>query len=145
MEKKYKGYTFKLNTLNSNYRPYEAKCLETGLTKRSDISHDDAIGLIMGHIEYNKAMFHKQSKDKDFVKKLFFNELINKKLSQINDIVNERITGKISGKIIALRRELYDMEQVYLTEYFKVTAKCEKGRAIGITNILVEKVSKNNL
>jgi len=109
--------------------------MENGITKESAISYEDAIGLIRGIIDFNTYQLSQKSSDIDYVRKLFEDNLIGEKLSKLDDIVKEEIAGKIKGTIYSIPRQKMAIEQRYKTDNFVVTAKCEKGRAIGVTSI----------
>lgn len=135
---KYQGYTFeKIN--DKGNRPYKVKCYETGEEKSSSISFADAMNLIVSSVEYGKSVLHINSLDKSYVKGVFNDALLNKKLSEINDIVRDEIAGqKIEGAIICYVRDKFDKTQVYTTEKFRITATCERERVRVITNITIE-------
>jgi len=135
---KYQGYTFEKINVKGN-RPYKVKCYETGEEKSSSISFEDAMNLIISSIEYSKGVLHIKSLDKNYVEGVFKDALLNKKLSEINDIVKEEVAGKkIEGEIIFYVRYKFDKTQVYTTEKFRITASCERERMRVITNITVE-------
>lgn len=135
---KYEGYTFeKIN--DKGNRPYKVKCYETGEEKSSSISFGDAINLLLSPIEYGKSVLHIKSLDKSYVEEVFIDALLNKKLSEINDIVREEIAGKkVEGEIIYYISDESSKSQVYTTEKFRIIASCEHGRIRIITNITVE-------
>ncbi len=134
----YEGYTFeKIN--DKSDRPYKVKCYETGEEKSSSISFEDAMNLIISSIEFRKSVLHKNSLDKSYIEDIFKKALLNKKLSEINSIVEYEIAGKkIEGTIIYYERNKFDESQVYETEKYKIIASCEHRRVRGITNITVE-------
>lgn len=135
---KYQGYTFeKINAKGD--RPYKVRCYETGEEKNSSISFEDAMNLIISPIEYSKSVLHIKSSEKSYVEGVFKDVLLNKKLSEINDIVKDEVAGKkIEGEIIFCDRDKFDKTQVYTTEIFKITAICERKRVRIITNITIE-------
>lgn len=135
---KYEGYTFeKIN--DKGNRPYKVKCYETKEEKSSSISFEDAINLIISTIEHSKSVLHNNSLDKSYVEGVFNDSLLNKKLSEINDIVRDEIAGKkIEGEINCYVRDNFDTTQVYSTKKFRITATCEHKRIRVITNITVE-------
>lgn len=140
---KYEGYTFK-KIIDKGNKPYKVKCFETGEEKSSSISFEDAMNLIISPIEYGKSVLYIKSLDISYVEGVFKEALLNKKLSEINDIVRDEIAGKkIEGEIICYVRDEFDKSQVYTTEKYRIIATCERERARVITNITVEE--RNNL
>lgn len=133
------GYTFEKIESKIAEKPYRVRCVETGDEKDSSISYEQAIYLILTPINYYKEKLVEDSKDREYVKNVFEKFLINNKLSELNKIVENEIAGTcITGRIIAIERQLDDLNQVYFTENYKITAICEYGRLRGITSILVE-------
>lgn len=135
---KYEGYTFeKIN--DKGYRPYKVKCYETGEEKSSSISFEDAMNLIISSIEYGKSVLHIKSLDKSYVEGVFKETLLDKKLSEINDIVRDEIAGKkIEGEIICYIRDEFNKSQVYTTEKYRIIVSYERERIRVITKITVE-------
>lgn len=135
---KYKGFTFEKINAKGN-RPYKVKCYETGEEKSSSISFEDAMNLIISSIEHGKSVLHIKSLDKSYVESVFKAALLNKKLSEINDIIKDEIVGKkIEGDIICYIRDEFNKSQVYTTEKYRIIASCERERVRGITSIIVE-------
>jgi len=135
---KYAGYTFeKIN--DKGNRPFKVKCYETGEEKSSSISFEDAMNLIISPIEHGKSVLHIKSLDKGYVESIFKEALLNRKLSEINDIVRDEIADKrIEGEIICYIRDEFNKSQVYTTEKYKIIASCERERIRFITNVTVE-------
>lgn len=135
---RYKGFTFK-TILHDGHRPYKVKCLETGEEKSSAISFEDAMELIVAINHFSKEVLRKNSGDENYVEQIFKDALFGQKLSQINDIVSNKISGeKIEGIIEYKTRDKFDKEQIYFTEKFRVTALCGKGNSRVIVDVIVE-------
>jgi hypothetical protein len=126
----------------NRHREYKVTCLENGITKESGISFDDAIGLIKGIIDCNTYQLSQKSSDIEYVRSLFEDKLIGEKLSKLDDIIKEEIAGKIKGTIYSIPRQKMAIEQIYKTDNFVITAKCEKGKARGVTSIDISEKSK---
>lgn len=135
MNKYIGGYTFKCEMSKNKHREYKVTCMENGIKKESAISFDDAIGLIRGIMDFNAQIPEQNSSDKEYVRKLFENNLIGEKLSKLDNIVRDEIAGKINGIIYSIDRQNMAIEQIYKTDNFIITAKCEKGRIRGVTTI----------
>lgn len=97
------------------------------------------MNLIVSSIEYSKSVLHIKSLDKSYVECVFKDALLNKKLSEINDIVKDGVVGKkIEGEINFYIRDKFDKTQVYTTDKYRITAICESERVRVITNITIE-------
>ncbi|MBN3346145.1 hypothetical protein EXM98_02935 [Clostridium botulinum] len=133
------GYTFKKIESKIAEKPYRVRCIETGEEKDSSISYEQAICLILTPINSHREKLVEDSKDEQYVKNVFEKCLINNKLSELNEIVENQIAGtRIAGQIIAIQRQMCDLKQIYFTEHYKITAVCEYGRLKGVTSILIE-------
>lgn len=139
---KHEGYTFEeIAGIDGN--PFGVKCYETGQVKYSAISYEDAVNLILSLIHFYEDTFKLDSEDEEYVKKVFKNLLIGKKLSEINDIVRDEIAGKkIHGKITCIERNKFDINQVYYTDEFKIIASCKRKNLRTVNNIAIQKRNK---
>ncbi|NFL38722.1 hypothetical protein [Clostridium botulinum] len=132
----------KIDNVNPR-RPYRIRCISAKFSNEepqdSEISYDDAIDLLIQNIKFHEAMTADKDSDIKYIEGVFIEALRGKKLSECNEIVENYIAGqRIKEQIIANPRGEFDMEQVYITEHFKITVICEFSRMRGITKIKVD-------
>ena len=130
------GFSFKKIKSIDKERLYRVRCLENGEEKDSSINYDDAISLILGNISFAESRLIQKSKEKSYVKEIFEQNLKGYKLSEADDIVEDKILNKcIYGNI---QREKFDNKSVYKTDSFKIIVIREHGKYI--TSIQVEEI-----
>lgn len=136
------GFTFVCINSSQPERPYRVRCLETGDTKDSALSYEDAAGLIVGPLMYAAKKLEIDSKDPIYVKKVFEQHLLGRKKSQCNAIVEEEIVGRqlIRGDIYCkAEKERFEKFIEYETEEFIVHVCFEHGLFRGSTCISIQK------
>lgn len=134
------GFTFLQIKSRNPERPYKVRCLETGETKDSALSYEDAAGLITGPLMYAKRKLELDSQTSSYVKDVFERHLLGRKKSECGSIVEEEIVGRtlIKGLIIQKKeKEKYEKFIEYETEHFLVRVCFEHGLFCGATAILV--------
>lgn len=134
------GFTFLCINSHNPERPYKVRCLETGETKESALSYEDAAGLISGPLMYAKRKLEIDSQTPSYVKEVFERHLLGRKKSECSGIVEEEIVGRnlIKGMIIQKpEKEKFEKFIEYETEYFSVCVSFEYGLFSGATAILV--------
>lgn len=138
---KREGYTFEEIQSIDIHRPYRVKCIETGETKDSAISFEDAINLLLGPMKFAISSLHVNSLDKEYVQKVFSEALIGKKKSNCNEIVeNEIVERKVIEGIVyeVPEKEKFEPFKEYLTEHFIVRIDFGHGLFAGATKVSVE-------
>lgn len=136
----YKGYKFIIIDSVNPQRPYNVRCIETGDIKDSAISYMDAAGLIICSVLFAKNKLENDSKNKEYVYRVFVEKFIGRKKSECDKIVNEILERQlINGNIIKLsEKEKYSQILEYYTENFKIGVHFEKGLFCGATKVTVD-------
>ena len=134
------GYTFVKIKSSNDHRPYKVRCLETGGENDSALSYEDAASLIIGPILFAKSKLEADSKDIDYVRKIFEQYLLGRKQSECDRIIQEEILPRqlVKGSIVKLpEKEKYSRQINYTTEEFSVCVLFEKGLFCGATKIVI--------
>lgn len=136
------GYTFEKTKGSNKHRPYKVRCLETNDYKESAISYEDAASLLTAQYAFAKAMKEGKRKDEVYVKSIFSELLVGKKISQCDRLVEEEIVnkGKLTGEIVSVINSDISAEyKEYRTEFFTVKVLFENGLLRRATDVVVEK------
>lgn len=136
------GYTFKEIKLVLPHRPYRVKCLETGHEKDSAISYNDAASFLTQEYIRIKERDENDTKDINYVKKIFEDTLLNRKKSECDDLVKNEIVyqNKLLGNITSFNNEdKLALYKEYQTEYFDIKVLFENGFSRKSTKIEIRK------
>ena len=140
-EFRHQGYTFREISSTNPHRPYKVLCLETGDTKDSALSYIDAANLIISAIRFAEAKLESDSKDIDYVRKIFEGHLIGRKNSDCKKIIIEEIQQHqlVKGYITILpENEKFSKELECHTEHFKIKILFERSLFCGATKIVID-------
>ena len=130
-------YTFKQLDNKKGYRTFRVKCIETGDEKDSYLSYTDAANLLICQYEFSDAINNDNSKDAEYVRKIF-SMLIGVKKSKCDEIVENEICNKkrLQGKIYSIPdQERFADYKVYKTEHFEVKILFENGLQRSATKV----------
>lgn len=93
------GYTFQEIKSNNAHRPFRVRCIETGEEKDGAISYNEAASLLIGQYQYTENVIESNSKDINYVRKIFRETLLGRKKSECDNLVEEQIVngGRLKG------------------------------------------------
>lgn len=139
----YRGHTFLKIKSNNKEKPYRVKCLETLAEKDSGCSYEAAADLIVSPMEFAQNKLKLNSKDVNYVKKIFEERLLGKKKSECDNIVKNDIcySNLIDGDIFYFNdTERFAEYKLYRTNCFEIKVFFERGLRFGATKIMVTKI-----
>ena len=124
------GYTFQEIKSNNANRPFRVRCIETGEEKDGSISYNEAASLLIGEYQYTENVIKSNSKDINYVRKVFREALLGRKKSECDNLVEEEIVngGRLKECITSISsQDKFAIYKQYKTEYFYVKVLFENG------------------
>lgn len=137
------GYTFQEIKSNNTHRPFRVRCIETGEEKDGAISYNEAASLLIGQYQYTENVIKGNSKDFNYVRKVFRETLLGRKKSECDNLVEEQIVnrGRLKGCITSISsQDKFAIYQQYKTEYFYIKVLFENGIMHKCTKIEVSEI-----
>lgn len=140
---KLNGYTFQEIKSNNPHRHFRVRCIETGEEKDGAISYNQAASLLIESYQYTENVIKGNSKDINYVKKVFRETLLGRKKSECHNLVEEQIAnrGRLKGCIRSISsQDKFAIYKQYKTEYFYIKVLFENGIMHKCTKIEVSEI-----
>lgn len=137
------GYTFQEIKSNNSHRPFCVRCIETGDQKDGAISYNEAASFLIAQYQYTENVIEGNSKDINYVEKVFRETLLGRKKSECDNLVEEQIVnrGRLKGCITSINsQDKFSKYKQYKTEYFYIKVLFENGIMYKSTKIEVSEI-----